>query len=74
MDHDLALVVGLIIAVFSVPAVISALTDRRTPRVAAIAMIVGGGMAAWAMTQKPGGYTVSEVPDVVVRVIARYVN
>ena len=71
MDHDLALV---IIAVFSVPAVISALTDRRTPRVAAIAMIVGGGMAAWAMTQKPGGYTVSEVPDVVVRVIARYVN
>jgi len=74
MDHDLALVVGLVIAVFSVPAVISALSDRRAPRVAAIAVIIGGGLAAWAITQKPGGYSIDEVPNVVVRVVARYVN
>jgi len=74
MDHDLALVIGLIIGIFSVPAVVSAFSDRRAPRIAAVVLIVGGGLAAWAITQKPGGYTISEVPDVVVRVIGRYVN
>lgn len=74
MDYDLALVIGLVVAVFSVPAVISALSERRAPRVAAIALIVGGGMAAWAITQKPGGYKINEIPDVIVKVVARYVS
>lgn len=74
MDHDLALVVGLIVAVFAIPAVISALSERRAPRVAAVAVIVGGGLVAWAVTQKPGGYRINDVPNVVVQVIARYVN
>jgi hypothetical protein len=74
MDHDLALVVGLVVAVFSIPAVISAMSERRTPRVAAIAVIVGGGLVAWAATQKPGGYRIDEVPNIVVQVVARYVN
>jgi len=74
MDHDLALAIGLVIAVFAVPAVISAFSDKRAPRVAAIAVLIGGGLAAWAFTQKPGGYTLDEVPDVIVRVIARYVS
>ncbi len=74
MDHDLALVIGLVVAVFSIPAVVSALSDRRTPRAAAIAMIIGGGLIAWAVAQKPGGYSIGEVPSVVVKVVARYVN
>ncbi len=74
MDHDLALVLGLVIAVFSVPAVISSLSEKRAPRVAAIALIIGCGMCAWALTQKPGGYTLPEIPDTFVRVVARFVN
>ena len=74
MDHDLALVIGLVISVFAIPAMVSAISERRAPRIAAVAVIVGGGLAAWAITQKPGGYTISEVPDVIVRVVARYVN
>ncbi|MDQ2089787.1 hypothetical protein [Marimonas arenosa] len=74
MDSDLALVVGLVVAVFSVPAVISALSERRAPRVAAIVLIVGGGLVAWSVSQKPGGYTLGEIPDVIVRVVGRYVN
>ncbi|MEZ5716748.1 MAG: hypothetical protein R3D85_17340 [Paracoccaceae bacterium] len=66
--------VGLVVAVFSIPAVISAMSERRTPRVAAIAVIVGGGLVAWAATQKPGGYRIDEVPNIVVQVVARYVN
>lgn len=74
MDHDLALVIGLIVGVFSIPAVVSSFADRRTPRVAAITLIISGGLLAWAMTQKPGGYKINEVPSVVVKVIGRYVN
>lgn len=74
MDYDLYLVIGLVIAVFSVPAVISALSDNRTPRIAAIAMIAGGGLVAWAATQKPGGYTLDQLPNVVVDVVAKYVG
>ena len=46
MDYDLYLVIGLVIAVFSVPAVVLALSDNRTPRAAAIVLIVSGGLVA----------------------------
>ncbi|WP_372611949.1 hypothetical protein [Aquicoccus sp.] len=74
MDYDLALTIGLIIGVFSVPAMVSALSDRRAPRIAAIVMVVAGGLVAYAVTQKPGGYRVDEIPDVIVKVIARLLD
>lgn len=74
MDYDLYLVIGLVVAVFSVPAVVSAISDNRTPRVAAIALIAGGALVAYAASQKPGGYSIDQVPNVVVKVIAKYVN
>ncbi|MCF3592511.1 hypothetical protein LZG00_00685 [Rhodobacteraceae bacterium LMO-12] len=74
MDHDLALVIGLVVAVFSIPALVSAYSERRAPRVAAIAIIIGGGLVAWAVTQKPGGYQIDQIPNVMVKVVARYVN
>ncbi|RFP87013.1 hypothetical protein DZK27_13120 [Rhodobacteraceae bacterium 63075] len=72
MDHDLFLTIGLIVAVFSVPSVISAISDGRTPRVAAIVLVVSGGLVAYAVTQKPGGYSMDQVPNVIVNVIARF--
>ncbi|MBU2981474.1 hypothetical protein KO498_06560 [Lentibacter algarum] len=74
MDYDLFLVIGLIIAVFSVPAVVSAVSDNRTPRVAAIALIAGGAMMAYAVSQNPSGYSIDKIPNVVVDVIAKYIN
>ena len=74
MDHDLFLTIGLIVAVFSVPSVISAISDGRTPRVAAIVLVVSGGLVAYAVTQKPGGYSIDQVPNVIVNVIARFVG
>ncbi|UYV37021.1 hypothetical protein N4R57_18960 [Rhodobacteraceae bacterium D3-12] len=74
MDHDLALVIGLVVGVFSIPAIVSSFAERRTPRVAAITLIISGGLLAWAMTQKPGGYKIDQVPNVVVKVVGRFVN
>ncbi|WP_101065469.1 hypothetical protein [Roseovarius salinarum] len=70
MNTDLALVVGVVLAILSVPAMVSALSDARAPRAAAITVMIAGAMIVWAVTQKPGGYAVAEVPDVFVRVLA----
>jgi len=74
MDYDLYLVIGLVIAVFSVPAVVSALSDNRTPRAAAIVLIVSGGLVAWAAASKPAGYTRDQTPNVIINVVARYLG
>lgn len=72
MDPDLALSLGLVIAAFSVPSILSALSDRRAPRASALTVLIGGGLILWAMQTKPGGYELGEVPDVFVAVAARY--
>lgn len=71
MDTDAALVVGIILLVFSVPSILSAFSEGRAPRVAAFTIVVGGTMTIWALNQKPGGFDIMEIPDAFVRVVAR---
>jgi len=72
MDTDLALVLGLVIAALSVPSVLSALSDRRAPRASAITILIAGGLILFAIQGKPGGYTLQQVPDTFVNVVARF--
>ena len=68
------LVVGIVIFAFSIPAVISAFSESRPPRLAALCFIIGGGMIAYAFSTSPGGYSFQEVPQVFARVIGRLLN
>lgn len=70
MNTDMALVIGLIVLIFSAPAIISAVSDGRAPRTAMIALVVGGGLVLYALTQKPGGYRFDDVPRAFIKVIA----
>ncbi|WP_296762974.1 hypothetical protein [Sediminimonas sp.] len=70
MDSDLLLVGGLVIALLALISAIRAYSDGETPRAAAVAMLIGGGMVIWALTQSPEGYTLSDVPRAFVRVLA----
>ena len=74
LTQDLLLVIGLIIAAFAIPSILGAIADRRSPRTAAIAVMVGGGLIALAYSQKPGGYTIEEIPEAFVRVVAHYIR
>lgn len=74
MDIDLIFILGLVIGVFAVPAVVSALLDGRVPRVASVVLVIGGGMVAYAVSKTPSGYALGDIPDVFVRVVARYLN
>ncbi|MEQ8895882.1 MAG: hypothetical protein RID23_02235 [Roseovarius sp.] len=73
MNPDLLLVFGIALAVLSVPSMLSAFADRRTPRAAALVAIVAGCMIVWAIREQPGGYTIQEIPEVFVRVAAEFI-
>ncbi|WP_417726488.1 hypothetical protein [Roseovarius sp.] len=74
MDPDLAMAIGMVLGVFSIPSVLSAYSEGRAPRVAALTIIASGGLVVWAISKKPGGYSFGELPEVLVRVVARFVS
>jgi hypothetical protein len=72
MEPDLALVLGIVIAGFSIPSILSAMSDRRAPRASALTILIGGGLILYALQSQPGGYSLNDVPDVFSRVFRRY--
>ena len=72
MDPDLALVIGVVLGVLSVPSILSALSDKRAPRASAITVLIAGGLILLAIQSKPGGLEMEQIPDIFVSVIARY--
>jgi hypothetical protein len=74
MDPDLAMAIGMVLGVFSIPSILSAFSEGRAPRVAALTIMAAGGLMLWAINTKPGGYSFGELPEVLVRVIARYIG
>ena len=73
MDTDLALILGIVLAGFSVPSIMSAISDRRPPRAPIILILVAGTLILYAMIAKPGGYSFAQVPDVFFSVLARFI-
>ena len=69
MDADTTLVIGLVLGVLAIPAIVSALSDGRTPRVAAIVVIIAGGLMVYAINEKEGGYAIGDIPKVIYKVI-----
>jgi len=74
VDYDLILVLGIVIGVLTVPAILSAFLDGGAPRVATISAVVAGGMIVYASYNKPGGYTMGELPDVFTGVVATFIK
>jgi len=74
MDTDLALSIGMVLAVVSVPSLLSAFSEARAPRFAAGMIFVAGGLIVWAVTTRPGGYSLGDLPHVLISVIARYIT
>ncbi|MWD28640.1 hypothetical protein E0K89_014230 [Aquicoccus sp. SCR17] len=74
METDIFLAIGLLLVALAIPAAVSAYSDGRTPRVAALVLLLGGGCVVWALTTRPGGYTLVEVPHAIARVVALVIN
>ncbi len=74
MNPDLFFVIGLGVGVLAIPALVSAFSESRPPRAAAIMVMISAGLLLVAVLQKPGGYEVGEIPQVVAGVLAGFVN
>ncbi len=74
MTNDTYLVIGIVVLVFAIPSVVSAFSERRPPRLAAIAVLIGGGLVALAVSQQPGGYTLEDIPRAFTRVIGALIR
>ncbi|MFT7596734.1 MAG: hypothetical protein ACI8R4_004074 [Paracoccaceae bacterium] len=73
MDTDLALILGILVAGFSLPSLASSISEARAPRTAMILIVIAGALVLYALTAKPGGYTMKQLPDVFFGVIARFI-
>jgi len=73
MDTDLALILGLVIGGFSIPSIVSAMSDGRAPRVSMITILLAGGLILYALMAKPGGYRFEQMPDVFLSVVGRFI-
>lgn len=69
MDPDVCLIAGLALGLLSLPALLSAISDSRAPRGGGLTLLIAVGLVAYAVTQKPGGYAVEQIPDVFFRVL-----
>lgn len=74
MDPDLIFVIGLFLGLLAIPSFLNAYSEGRPPRFALFSVVIAAGMIAYAAHQKPGGYSVNDVPQVVFRVIGSVVN
>lgn len=74
MDVDLIFVVGLVLAAFAIPSLVSAYSDRRWPKQAALMLLIAGGAVAFAMRENPDTYSVATIDDTILLVLGRYLN
>jgi hypothetical protein len=74
MDTDLVLTLGIVLLVLTLPSLLAAWVEGRTPRVGLVMLLLSLAMIVTAVLYKPGGYAVNDVPGVMVAVVARLVN
>ena len=74
MDYDLMLVIGIFVGILAIPSLLAAFSDSRSPRAGAIMILIAGTLVAVALSKKTGGYTFDQIPEVVMRVIKRYLG
>lgn len=74
MDTDLYLTIGIVLAVLTVPSLLSGWTEGRLSRVGALMLLAASGLIVVALTQKPGGYSFGDIPSIMLNVVGRYTN
>ncbi|WP_439521306.1 hypothetical protein [Marivita sp.] len=72
MDPDTFFVIGLGLGVLSIPAVVSSISKGQRPRIATITLMIAGAMVVWAISKKPGGYSIEVIPRIVAKVVSDF--
>ncbi|KPA23486.1 MAG: hypothetical protein ACU0BK_12630 [Shimia sp.] len=70
MTTDYLIAIGALIGLFSIPAMLSGYADERRPTKAMAAFILAASILATGWILDPSRYSIAELPNVIVRVIA----
>jgi hypothetical protein len=73
MDPDTLFVLGLFLGIMAIPSIVSAWSDGHVPRVASVVLILGGALMLWAHSQQVGGYTIEQIPRLIVKVVGKFI-
>jgi hypothetical protein len=74
MDTDLILTLGIALMVLTLPSLLAAWVEGRVPRVGAVLLITSFGMIIAAVSTRPGGYAINEIPGIMLAVVAKAFN
>lgn len=66
---DMVMVLGAGVLCLAFPAMVGAFSRGAPPRAAMLAIFAGGCMIVYANSSRPGGYSLAEMPDLVMRVV-----
>lgn len=69
-SSDLSLVIGILFLVLSIPSLLNAWSENRSPRFGGLLCITGLVLIVLAASKQT--YTPNEVPDVFLRVFSRF--
>lgn len=72
MNTDLFLVIGITLGILAIPPLLSAYAEGRAPRTGAILVLIAGTLVVLAISRKPGGYQIVDIPKAFVRVIESF--
>jgi hypothetical protein len=73
MDADLVLLIGMVLMILSVPSLLAAWAESTTPRWSVAVLVIGMGLVATAVVVKPSGYSIVEIPGLMLDVVMRYI-
>ncbi|MEM9707818.1 MAG: hypothetical protein AAF871_03440 [Pseudomonadota bacterium] len=74
MDSDIVLVVGILIGALAFPSLIGSFSGGRSPRNAIIMGFIGGALIVTAVAMRPGGYSINEVPQIIIQLFRDVIN
>ena len=74
MVYDVVLVVGLVLAALSIPSIMSAWIDKRSPQIAVVLLCLAAVMVVAAVILSPNSYRIDRIPHVFIDVIGRYMR
>ena len=63
---DVILIAGCVVLAFAFPSAVGAYSRGAPLRIAVFSLFLGGAMIVYANSLTPGGYTVAELPEIVV--------
>ncbi len=66
---DLIAVLGVFVLFLAFPAAVGAFSRGDPPRAAMLAIFGGGAMFVYANSKRPGGYSIAEMPQVLLNVL-----